>query len=157
MNFLFQLWEGRGAFYLVNHGHYALPLWSTKSMPVAFQMLGKELARLPSAPGQTAFCMEGSMCNSYFLIKQKGIFIVTHTVKKMELEGWGLLYCNFFVRYIWSCIVVPVTKVKDHHESCQLCQKKKKKAKIDHQTSLLFPGHLTKWHYPINKKIFFFI
>lgn len=50
LHFLFQLREASEALDFVSHGHYYFFPPSTRLMPTAFQMLEKELVRLPSAP-----------------------------------------------------------------------------------------------------------
>ena len=52
LHFLFQLREERGALCFVNHDHYTFFLCPLSWLPTALQVLGKELARLPSEPGQ---------------------------------------------------------------------------------------------------------
>lgn len=52
LTFLTPTVRRKGALYHLNDGHYAFFPHPLKWMPLAFQILGKELARLPSAPEQ---------------------------------------------------------------------------------------------------------
>lgn len=55
LHFLFQLWEGREPLCFLSHDH-TFPLHPLNWLPIAFQMLGKESARLFLSSGFSILC-----------------------------------------------------------------------------------------------------